>query len=117
MKQKAFTLIELLGVIVILGLLALIIYPVVNNVIQNNKGKLYNENISRIEKVAYNWSLENDNLLSKDEDYTLTLAQLKQGGYLKDEEIKNVKTGEALTGHINIHWKDESSQFEFKYVE
>ena len=36
-KRKAFTLIELMGVLVIIGILTVILVPVINNTIKNNK--------------------------------------------------------------------------------
>ena len=42
-KKNAFTLAELLGKIIILGIIALIIFPVVNKSVKDSKQKLYEE--------------------------------------------------------------------------
>ena len=57
--KKAFTLVELLAVIILLGLLGLIIYPTVNGVINNNKQKLHDKQINELIRHAETYAASN----------------------------------------------------------
>lgn len=52
MRRNGFTLVELLAVIVILGLVALIITPVIFDVLDNNRGKARTETANRVLDAA-----------------------------------------------------------------
>lgn len=92
-KINAFTLVELLGVIVILGVLALIAIPSVNNIIDQNKEKLYKTQIVTIKDGLKRWADSNSSLLPEDGDDPLiiSLGLLKLSGFA-NEDIKNPNT-------------------------
>ena len=117
MKKNGFTLIEILGVIVILGLISALIYPVINNVLNDNKQKLYDKQISNLEKIAYNWSIENTEILPKEGTYFLSFGKLQEDGYIKESDVKNPLTDNDLTGCIQIKWSNGSKQFIFEYID
>ena len=48
MKKNAFTLTEVLGVLIILAFLALLVSPFVSKAVKNNKQKLYDIQIKEI---------------------------------------------------------------------
>ena len=57
MKKNGFTLMELLAVIVIIGLIALITYPIIDDVITNSEKKTFKasvEELVNITEVDYN---------------------------------------------------------------
>ena len=60
LKTLGFTLVELLAVIVILGVLALITFPIIDGTIKNSKEKALASTIKSIEDAAYNYSVKND---------------------------------------------------------
>lgn len=90
MKKQGFTLAELLGVIVILGLIAMITIPAVNKSIKRYRNDLYQIQLDNIIEAARSWGT--DHLLELPEtegaSITVTIATLQEEGYLKDE-IKN----------------------------
>ena len=59
MKQKGFTLVELIAVLVVLGLIGLIAVPTVNSSLKKYKQSLYNDAIKNIEQAAKNWGADN----------------------------------------------------------
>ena len=97
MKNKGFTLVELIGVITVLGIVILLAIPTVRKINDNSKEELYNVQINNIEEGLKNWAIDNSNLLPQNEGeiINITLGQLKTGGYI-DSEIKNPKTNKCF---------------------
>jgi len=113
--KKGFTLIEILGVMVLLGVLALITVPIVNTLIKNSKESALNETIKLLEASAYNYSNENS-LEYSSQTRILQISKLKETGYIKNEEIINPVTEEELKGCIFYRWDDNYKQFMMKIV-
>jgi prepilin-type N-terminal cleavage/methylation domain-containing protein len=82
-KRKAFTLIELMGVLVIIGILTVILVPVINNTIKNNKQELYDNQLEMIRLAAQNLATDNTYILPEEdgEEIYITLGQLRAMGY------------------------------------
>lgn len=101
--NKAFTLAELLGVIIILGLLSLLIVPTVNKTLGRNKEDLYQVQIHNIEKATKDYALKNMDLLpeSEGEFITITLGDLKKGGFIQNE-VRNPITKELFPNDMEI---------------
>ena len=59
MKNKGFTLVELIAVLVVLSLISLIAIPTVNNSLKEYKQKLYDDAIRNLEQSAKNWGADN----------------------------------------------------------
>ena len=101
--MKGFTLVELLGVLIILAVIALITLPIVSMSIKNGKEKLYNSQIEEIKLAAEKWAYKNINLLpTKDgETITVTLLSLKQSGDIP-LDTRNPRTGELIPNDLII---------------
>ncbi len=52
MKKNGFTLLELLAVIVIIGLIALITYPIIDDVITNSEKKTFKASVEELVNIA-----------------------------------------------------------------
>ncbi len=89
MKDKGFTLVELMGVIIILGIILLIATPSINKILKGSKNDLYNAQINGIKEGLKNWAVDNNKLLpiKENESIVLTLGQLKIGGYIESKLI------------------------------
>ncbi|MBR2708032.1 MAG: type II secretion system protein [Bacilli bacterium] len=109
MERNGFTLIEMLGVIVILSVLSLIAVPVIDRSL--NQGR---ENLSKIQERQLIKSLKNYyaehlsefNDISTNEGSPTCKSSddLKDFGYLPTD-LKNPKTGDDLTVWV-CAWKD-----------
>ena len=116
MKNKGFTLIELIGTIVILSLLLLIISPLVTRSIRNGVKNADEQAKTNIEMAAKNWKSDN-----KGNDAAfVTVSELINGGYL-DEEVKLPSSSgqtDLSTACVNITLKTENPRktYEFKYI-
>ena len=117
MSKKAFTLIELIMVIVILGLIALIAVPTVNSILKDSKLKSYNEQVTLIENTARTY-MSNNSLRLPAQDTTksacVSIELMKSEGLLSNEPIKNpnYKSGstiasektEIFNGAVKVAW-------------
>jgi len=119
-NKRGFTLIELIGVIIIISLLVLIITPVINNVIINNKEKLYQQTLDNIVVSAKNWASDSENkdLLPIDNNncVVVTLAQLKSGGYV-DLNVKDPRNGNALSNSIAVLITKHNNRYDYEIKE
>lgn len=115
MKNKGFTLIELIGTIVILSLLLLIVSPLVTRSVKEGTKKADDQAKANIEMAAKNWKSDNK---GNDASF-VTVTELINGGYL-DEEVKLPSTQESVdvnTACVEITLKTESPRkiYEYKY--
>ena len=92
-NKKGFTLVELLGVITILGILALIAMPTIDAITTKNREKVYNTQIETIKNGLKTWG--DGNALSLPENsgeyLMINLGILKKAGFV-DEDIKDPTT-------------------------
>ncbi len=101
MKNKGFTLIEILGVITLLALLSTIIILSVNKSLKNSKETLSEIQIEEIKSAAAMWRTDNIELIPENDYYIVSLQQLKDEGYIK-EDIINPKTDSPFDNNILI---------------
>jgi len=106
MNKKGFTLAELLGVIVIIGLLLLLIIPLIINGTKNREnevGEIQNEII--YEAVSEYMDLDKEKYPSiPGSIYCITIKELKEAGKLTDE-VKNIIKDEEYADDYTIEVK------------
>ena len=92
MNKSGFTLAELLAVIVILGLLAVIVIPIVTETLNAYRTRVCETQVKNVIEAARAWGSEEENLvklpLDDTETRTITLAELQEAGYI-EKDIKN----------------------------
>lgn len=118
--KRGFTLVELLGVIIILGLIVTMITPVIGNVIKNSRTKAYDSQVNTIETAAKEWGVENiDQLPDTDSDDAkiIQLSDLISAGKLQNSAIINPKTKDEMSGCVAVTYNAEYQQYEYKYTE
>lgn len=114
---------ELLLVIVILGLIALVVYPAILKVIGDTRSSAYDSQVKIIEKAAKAWGYKNalklpdENGGNDREKYgCLRLSVLTSEGYLSSDEIKDPRfTGKNLNGTVRIYFA--SGQYVYEYID
>ena len=111
MKNKAFTLVELLGVIVLLGILGIVIIPKVGDSITNSKETAYITQEEQIKKAANDFVIDNIELFDNTNTVTIKLGVLKQKGYLPIN-IKNPKTRKNISNESTITIKKINNAYE-----
>ncbi len=96
MNKKGFTLVELLGVIILLGVIALITTNAVLPMITQSKTDVYNNSVKSIERAAQTYVVENDitlptvNGTSIDINITLLASYVQ---HMEDPRDKSLITG------------------------
>lgn len=115
--KRGFTLIELLAVIVVLGLIAVVITPVITDTLNDSREDAYQKQVDNLIKAANTWSIKNpDKLPSTDNKIFLSFDTLTEDGIVEDDEIINPKTRKKMEGCISISYSSTYNQYEYKYI-
>lgn len=116
MKNKGFTLIEVIAAVVILSIISLIVIPIVNKNIKESREKLYTRQVETIVSAAKRWAITNADVLTEDIlPFELTLTTLKADGYLEKGDIKNPKDETIMNGCVLIDYDSNYNQNVFSY--
>ena len=114
MNKNGFTLIELMGVIVILSIIVLITTPAVINVISSVRNELSKEQKQIVENSARMWGVKNLSLVKeggKDVPSIkkVTINELKAGGYIEKKELRNLNlsSSELNTAGVCITYDNQ----------
>ena len=113
--KKGFTLIELIGVVVILGLLTAFSIPALTKTFRSSADKQYEEYVKNITMAAENYfHSETDGILT--DTYVITIRELVEKGYLEKE--LNPKTNEEPldTYYVSIS-KQENGTEKYEFIE
>ena len=116
MNKKGFTLVELLGVLVVLALIAVITTPVVVGVVKNTK-----KNSNHIQKellISYAklWLSRNDEKISDVEGsvYNLKLDEMHRDGIISNSEYTDIEKDKTYNNAcIKITTKENGYGYEF----
>lgn len=116
--NKGFTLVEVMGAIIILGLTALITIPAISTITKNAKNEAYEKQVDTIIDSTKDWVIKYTQNLPEDDTPTYVNIQiLKEEGFLVNEEIINPKTRSEMTGCVEIKYQESFKQYAYKYLE
>ena len=118
MKSKGFTLAELLGVIVILGVISLIATVSITSSMKNSKEQLYDIQVENILNGAKTWASGNVFKLPENdgEAIYLTLAELKEAGFV-EKDITNPLTNELFSDTMQVKITKINNNYNYEIVE
>ena len=115
MKRYGFTLVELMGVIIILGVIALIAIPIVDRQLKESKNDLHQTQKENIKEAAKLWTAKNVYNLPTSGACYLRYSELVSSGFL-DEELKDPKTNTTFTDeNINIKIEKDTDYNKYTY--
>lgn len=113
MKNKGFTLVELLAVIIIMGLLVTMIFPMIDTSLSNSKENAFDVVKSNIISAAKDWSLDNLSFLPENgSSINVKLDKIKQG-YLP-LNVKNPKTGYIISNESYVTITNVNGKYKYK---
>ena len=102
MKRNAFTLVELLCVILIVSVLVVITIPIVTNNLKSNGDSIYNNMVNKILSASKDWaSINVDSLPEEGEEIKITLGSLQSDGLISTD-LKNPKTDTLFPADMTI---------------
>lgn len=112
MKKNAFTLVEVLAIIIILGIIATIATPVILRSINQNSETMYSVIENQLIDASKDWAAINSSSLPDvDGEYTVvTLQELKESGLLK-LNVKNPRTGKIFSNQSLIRITKKNNNF------
>ena len=117
MKNKAFTLIELLAVIIILGILATIAVPTIVGIINNSKEDTLESQIETVTDAAERWGTDNWRKLPET-SCDIDIEFLKTEGYLESsKDVIDPTTGKTMTGCVRVTYDKDNNQYKYSYEE
>lgn len=114
MKKNAFTLIELLAVILILGMIVVVIMPIFTDTLNRTREKLNDTQKNQILTAARNWGMNHLSLNSEDKKY-VTIEELQNDGFLDDKEVKNLVEKNTLKKDTIICIRYNNNQYEYTF--
>ena len=126
MKNKGFTLVELLGTIILLAIISLIALPSILNALNTSQAEINESyryaattaarNYVNDNMDAYPKALEN---ATEDKEYgengNLQIQMLLDEGYITDSSINEKNTCEMMNDYIKV--TSDYKKYNFEYVE
>ena len=114
--KKAFTLIELLGVLILLAVIALITFPIIDKTLSNAKNEAYERQKENIIEAARLYVTENGNYSTEKEK--LYFQTMMDAGFLKDGDILDPRdSSKEMPGCVIYNWNNSKNQYIFEYDE
>lgn len=124
MKNKAFTLVELLAVIAIIGITSTFVL-INTNKKKEEYSKISNDEIKEIIRVStHSYIVSSEEISNKvklsTSGYEIKLVDLIEKGYISDEKLKNFETNKDInTKNVTIivtyGLNDEGTAYEYQY--
>ena len=114
MKNKGFTLVELLAILGLLAVITLITIPAVDGIIKKNKKKMYEEQIETIRNGLKTWGDANVEMLPEESGdiLTLNLGYLKAQGFVKPDMV-NVLNEMCFPNDMSVSIKKVNENYEY----
>lgn len=134
MNNKGFTLVEILGVIVVLGAIGLIAGNFFTNSVDSTKKTITASQKNSILNAAEMWSVENTSLIDENDNLSkeksavdsvtealnkdsitmcITTEYLYKNGYISTKDIK-LEDDESFSGYIIISNDETNNQYKFR---
>lgn len=101
MNKKGFTLVELIGVVVILGLIALVAFPALLNQINDSKKQVSDSQKEIIISAAKNYVAENKNDYADKSSFEISVNDLIKKNYLNKGIISSFSDNEVIVTFNN----------------
>lgn len=117
MKNKGFTLTELLMVLIVIGIVSALVIPNISKTLEQQKVKLYNKQVNQIIEITKSWSAKNlDKLPSDESTIYVSLDTLINEKYLEQDEIIDPRDEEPMSGCVSIIYDLDYNQYNYSFI-
>ena len=113
--KKAFTLIEMLAILLILAILSLILIPTVKNALGNAKNNAYESQVNIIENAAEKYFMDSEYNIDGSEKKVIYLADIIKAQYIDNDKVINPIDEKEMTGCVLVSMY--SNQYHFQYLD
>lgn len=117
MKANGFTLVEILGVVLILSLIVILAFPTIIENIRKSEDKIDTASKNLIQNAVELYIDDNKVNFSEKKEYCINLGELFKAGYLKEPFI-DTKTGKEISKEnksIEVTIGDEENEYKFNW--
>ena len=112
--KNAFTLVEILGVILLLGLIVIVTTTVISGVGNDSKNSLYESQKEIVIDAARKWTVQNDYKITS--TYEVSLNDLYTEGFLKSNTIRDPRNkNNKLCGNVIITRNNTTNKYTYTY--
>lgn len=117
--KKGFTLVELLGVIVLLALIGLLVIPIVDRATEDARDTSYEEQIQFLIEASKSWAAKYTEQLPTDSDSAayLGIADLQVEGFISSDEVRDPRNNKKMDGCIKITYESIFNRYNYQYYE
>lgn len=117
MKNKGYSLVELLAVIIILSLIITISIPIINSSLLKSKEKSLNNQKKAIISAGRKYATEHTNVLPDETNNisTIRVDLLKSEGFIDKDKIINPVTEEEMNGCVLIMYGIDNEEYHYEY--
>ena len=115
MKNKGFTLVETIGVLLILALIFVLVFPNMTN--RFNKGNKAIDSLNKIHvQDAFNTFLKDNKMIYPDGEYCINVSELTTGGYLNKNQKKEFDENDIKSVDMTVEAL-ESNELKYNKTE
>ncbi|MEG2011442.1 MAG: prepilin-type N-terminal cleavage/methylation domain-containing protein [Bacilli bacterium] len=119
MKNKGYSLVELLAVITILGLLILITVPIINNSIIKSKQKALENQKKELIRTTKKYAIKKSSILpfAINDISEVSVSELLKEEIIDDSKVINPVTEEIMTGCVTITFGKNDKDYKYNYID
>ena len=111
MSKRGFTLVELLGVLVILSVIMVLVFPTVSSILSQSRKTVNDVEEAKILNAAYDYTLNNPSLLPNVGEIKYIMLSHLEKERLIDYNIKDALTNERYSENLVISIKNIKNEY------
>lgn len=116
-NSKGFTLIELIGTLIVISIIMVIAVPSITDTLKRIENRSYDIEVKNIENLAKTWLEENIETfnITSNNAINVSTKMLVSLGYISKTPVNPKKKGKKLNGCIRITYNNNNSQYSYSY--
>jgi prepilin-type N-terminal cleavage/methylation domain-containing protein len=112
-NKKGFTLVELLGVLILIAVIGVITVPTVNRIINNSKSKAIAIQEKEIIKGAKSWAASNPSLVTESAPTLIAIQTLIDQNYISGENINAIDNINYSNRCVKVQFNSHYNSYDY----